>query len=73
MSSCANLNDEEANSLAILIFFNAKYFVNQHCLAIDNLRQMLTLYFHLMLACVKKNCEDSTKSLTHELQAKVLG
>jgi hypothetical protein len=24
-----------------------------------------------MLACVKKNCEDSTKFLTHELQAKV--
>ncbi len=34
---------------------------------------MLTLYFHFMLACVNKNCEDSTKSLTHELQAKVLG
>ncbi len=69
MSSCKDLNGEEANCV-IIEFVGAKFFANQHCLATSALKLVLKPYFPLVMPHPTSRCEDSTRALVLELEVK---
>ncbi len=69
MSSCKDLNGEEANCV-IIEFVGAKFSANQHCLATSALKLVLKPYFPLVMPHPTSRCEDSTRALVLELEVK---
>ncbi len=71
MSWAIDLNGEEADCL-VIEFFSSKYYVNQCCLEIGDVKSVLRLDFPKVLAHVKSCFENFAKFLVHELEGRFL-